>query len=345
MFNGLNMNLGNLFLLSGARSRTISPENPTGEKGGACMAEPGAGHTLGKGWKCAPCITVPPGGTAVLVDIAGPGAITSIWFGGEIIPELQLRMYWDDSSAPAVDSPLPAFFAYAFPVDCNHVNGLFPTLTSLPVAVNPCRGLNCFWQMPFRRHAQITLENRTDRPVCTFYTVNYTLTDVPEEAAYFHAQYRESKPVEYRQPYTILNRIEGRGHYVGTALFAVLNGNNTCWVEGEPKFYIDGDTEYPTVCYTGIEDYFCGSFAFVVHGRCQTFSGPFAGMYAVSHANGMFGSVHDSFMCYRRHIADPIRFEKDLRVTVQDLGWNETTTGLQARTDDFSSVAYWYQEA
>lgn len=176
-----------------------------------------------------------------------------------------------------------------------------------------------------------------------YYQISYVLTEVPDDAAYFHAKYNESKPVAYKEPYTILDTVKGRGHYVGTALFATLNGNNTCWVEGEPKFYIDGDEEYPTICYTGIEDYTGGSFAWVVGGRYQTYSTPYAGMYAVMHANGMFGSVHDSFMCYRWHIPDPIRFERDLRVTVHDLGWNDTTTGLQPRCDDFSSVAYWYQ--
>ena len=147
------------------------------------------------------------------------------------------------------------------------------------------------------------------------------------------------------EPYTILEKIEGRGQYVGTALFATLNGVNTCWVEGEPKFYIDDDEEYPTVCYTGIEDYFGGSFAWIVNGRYQTFSGPYTGMYAVTHADGTSGSNRDSFMCYRWHITDPIRFEKNLRVTVHDLGWTEDTTKLKARCDDFSSVAYWYQQA
>ena len=343
MFNGLNTNLDNLFLLSNAQSRLLSAENPTGGKGATCMAEPGA-NSPGKGWKCAPCIMIGPGQTAVTADIEGPGAITSIWIGGAVCPELILRMNWDGAKELAVECPLPAFFAYAYPIDSNHVDGHFPTLSSLPVAVNPCRGLNCFWQMPFRRRCKITLENCSDKTIGHFYQISYTLTAVPEDAAYFHARYRESKPVEYQQPYTILEKIQGRGHYVGTALFATLNGNNTCWVEGEPKFYIDGDEEYPTICYTGSEDYFCGSFAWTVNGRYQTFSGPFAGVYAVNHTNGMFGSVHDSFMCYRWHIADPIRFEKDLRVTVHDLGWNETTTALKARTDDFSSVAYWYQE-
>lgn len=148
--------------------------------------------------------------------------------------------------------------------------------------------------------------------------------------------------VAYKEPYTILDTVKGRGHYVGTALFATLNGNNTCWVEGEPKFYIDGDEEYPTICYTGIEDYTGGSFAWVVGGRYQTYSTPYAGMYAVMHANGMFGSVHDSFMCYRWHIPDPTGLNSDLRVTV--MIWDgDTTTGLQPRCDDFSSVAYWYQ--
>ena len=109
------------------------------------------------------------------------------------------------------------------------------------------------------------------------------------------------------------------------------------------KFYMDGDEEFPTIAYTGIEDYLGGSFAFCVHGRTHTFSTPYCGMYFTEYSNGTQGRQHDSYMGYRWHIQDPIHFERELRVTVHDLGWNESTTALEPRCDNFSSVAYWYQ--
>lgn len=340
MFDGLNCSLDNLYLLSNAQSRAICAENKNGEKGGACKAE---GGNLGQGWKCSPAIAIEPGETVVTADIEGPGAIKSMWVGGTIDPHLILRIYWEGSDAPAVECPLNTFFAYKFTSDTNHFNGEFPTLNSMPVVVAPCRGMNCFWQMPFRKHCKITLENTDDRTHWHFYQINYVLTDVPEEIGYFHAQYREQHPVEYKMPYTVIDGICGKGQYVGTALFATLNGRNSCWVEGEMKFYMDGDTDFPTISYTGIEDYLGGSYAFAVHGRTHTFSAPYHGMYYTEYSNGTQGRQHDSYMGYRWHIVDPIRFEKELRVTVHDLGWNETTTALEPRCDDFSSVAYWYQ--
>lgn len=344
MFNGLDCNMDTLYLLSNAQTRAINAENPDGEKGGACKAPPSdTSAALGMGWKCRPAITIQPGETVTIADIQGPGAVKSIWMGGEIIPELILRIYWDDRTEPSVCCPLNTFFAYKFTSDTNGFDGQFPLLNSLPVVVAPCRGMNCYWQMPFKKHCRITVENTAERPVGHFYQINYVLTQVPEDIGYFHARYREEKPVAYGKPYTVIDGIKGKGQYVGTALFATLNGRNSCWVEGEMKFYMDGDGEFPTITFTGIEDYLCGSYAFAVHGRTHTFSAPYSGLYFTQYSDGTRGLQHDSYMGYRWHIPDPIRFEKELKVTVQDLGWNESTTLLEPRSDDFSSVAYWYQ--
>ena len=331
MFNGLNCNLDNLFLLSDAKSRAISAENKTGEKGGG-----------GKGGGKA--IHVSVGETAVTADIEGPGAISSMWFGGHIGPELTLRIYWDHQEIQSVECPLNTFFAFGIPTNINHFDGNFPILNSAPVVVAPCRGMSCYWKMPFKKHCKITIENVGPFDVDHFYQFNYTLTDIPEDAAYFHAVYREEKPVAYNKPYSVVDGIIGKGQYVGTALSSKLNNNNSCWVEGEFKFFLDGDNPaYPTINFTGIEDYLCGSYAWTVNGRYNTYSTPYAGMYSVVHSDGTLGGMRDSFMGYRWHIVDPIRFEHDLRVTVMDIGWNDSTTQCQPRCDDFSSVAYWYQ--
>ena len=174
-----------------------------------------------------------------------------------------------------------------------------------------------------------------------YYQINYTLTDVPDDAAYFHAQFRRVNPLPYKEVYTILDGVEGAGHYVGTAMCWGVNNNNW-WGEGEIKFYIDGD-EYPTICGTGTEDYFCGSYNFEnkTEKRYQEFTTPYSGMPLVVRPDGLYRSQM-RFGLYRWHIADPIRFGKDLKVTIQALGWRSGGRYLPLQ-DDIASTAYWYQ--
>jgi len=338
-FNGLGMNLGNLSRLSGAVSRSISAENPTGEKGKGAMAEPdeqSPARELGRGWKVRPCISLPAGGTTVLADIEGPGAVQSMWITGGGVQrcrrDLILRIYWEDQEAPGVEAPVGDFFAAAW-------DG-YTQVTSLPVAANPQCALNCFWEMPFRRRCRITMENRNPKDANLYYQINYTLTDVPDDAAYFHAQFRRTNPLGYKEVYTIVDGIRGRGHYVGAAM-AWGSNNNAWWGEGEIKFHIDGDEEFPTICGTGLEDYFGGSYGWEVDGRYVTYTTPYLGMHRVVATDGMSHS-QQRFSMYRWHVMDPIRFESDLRVTIQALGWRSEGRFLPLR-DDIASVAFWYQ--
>ena len=128
-----------------------------------------------------------------------------------------------------MEAPITDFFAFFWP-DQNQDSstGRFPTLQSLPVLVAPNRGYNCFWEMPFRQRCRITVENRSDQDAIVYYQVNYALTEVPEDAAYFHAQYRQARPVE-GGVYTLLDGVQGRGHYVGTALGVGINGHGGWW--------------------------------------------------------------------------------------------------------------------
>lgn len=188
----------------------------------------------------------------------------------------------------------------------------------------------------------MTLENRGDEPMALYYQIDYTLTEVPEDAAYFHAQFRRANPLPYKSVYTILDGVEGQGQYVGTYLAWQVN-NAGWWGEGEIKFYLDGDGEYPTICGTGTEDYFCGSYNFenqATH-RYQTFTTPYSGLSQVIEPDGVYAS-QQRFGLYRWHILDPIRFETDLRVTIQALGWREGGRYLPLQ-DDIASVAFWYQ--
>ena len=345
-FNGLSMNLGNLSLLCDAKTRSVNAENPTGGKGTAAMAEAdpnGPARELGRGWKCAPCVNLKPGETRILADIDGMGAIQSMWFGGYVGRDFILRIYWDHCESPAVECPLPDFFGLHWV--SNAMNAQAPPLfhiNSLPVAVNPNKGLNCFWEMPFRSHFLVTLENRDPHQGhgC-FYQINYTLTEVPENASYFHAQFRRVNPLPYKEVYTILEGVQGKGHYVGTSMGWGIH-NNGWWGEGEIKFYIDGDREFPTICGTGTEDYFGGAFNWDVGGKYETYSTPFMGMHCVLTPDGTYNAQHRHAM-YRWHVMDPIRFEEDLRVTIQALGWRGEGRYYPGQ-HDICSTAYWYQK-
>lgn len=345
-FNGLGMNLGNLSLMSSAKSRSISAENFKGEKGKGGAATEGTGkhcaRDLGQGWKVSPSVCIQPGSIFTLADIDGPGAILSMWFGGYVGRDFIIRFYWDHQEQPSVECPYSDFFACGWANnDIGPTKGPFAQLNSLPVVVNPNRGLNCFWEMPFRKHCRITIENRGLKERGCYYQINYTLTDVPDNAAYFHAQFRRTNPVKYKQCHTIIDGIQGKGQYVGTALFIGLNGAGGWWGEGEVKFYIDGDTDFPTICGTGTEDYVGGAYDWEVDGQYITYSTPFMGMYQVIQPDGLYVS-QQKFAMYRWHIMDPVRFENDLRITLQDLGWRSAGRYLP-RQDDIASVAYWYQ--
>lgn len=326
----LNLGLGSLPLLSQAETRSISAENPNGERGGGAKAEPdehSAASMLGKGWKVRPCITLEPGTTTTLADIQGPGIIQHIWITVDVkaYRDTILRMYWDDESTPSVEVPLGDFF-------CNG-HGLRYNVVSLPIAVNPSGGFNCYLPMPFRKRARITIENQHWEPIHGFfYQITYALTDIPDSAAYLHAQWRRSMTSREWPEHVLLDGVKGQGHYVGTFL-AWTQLSNGWWGEGEIKFYMDGDTEYPTICGTGTEDYFCGAWCFG-----ETFNAPFTG-YPLWRKEP--GEVPRHGL-YRWHIYDPIRFKQSLKVTIQALGWWPNGK-FQPLTDDIASVAYWYQ--
>lgn len=337
-FNGLNLNLGNLSRLSNALTRSISAENFTGEKGKGGMATEGTGanaaRDLGIGWKISPCVSIEGKSTFTLADIVGQGAIQQIWMtmSPDAWRKMILRMYWDGETEPSVAVPVGDFFCCGWNERVN--------ISSLPVCVNPAGGFNCYWEMPFRKSARMTLENLGEEPVTVFFQVNYTLTEVPDDAAYFHAQFRRSNPLPYGTVHTILDNVQGQGHYVGTYLAWGVN-NNGWWGEGEIKFYMDGDDEFPTICGTGTEDYFGGAWGFEQHGEYGIFTTPYSGLAQVIKPDGLSRS-QQRFGMYRWHIMDPIRFAEDLRVTIQALGWRSGGRYLPLQ-DDISSTAFWYQ--
>jgi hypothetical protein len=344
-FNGLDMNMGNLYRLSDAKTRSISPENFSGEKGKAGMADPAdkdksntanafnAARDLGQGWKVNPYVRIRPGETFTMAEIEGPGAIQHIWMTptGKWRFSI-LRIYWDGETEPSVECPVGDFFGMGW--------NEFSPLVSSAVCVNPGSAFNCYWVMPFRKKCRITMQNVNDAdPMTLYYQIDYTLTDVPSDAAYFHAQFRRLNP-NTTSVYTIADGIKGKGHFVGVYMAWGVN-NNGWWGEGEIKFFMDGDSKFPTICGTGTEDYFCGSYNFDRGGKYTEFCTPYSGLVQVLRPDGTY-KAQQRFGLYRWHIMDPVRFEKDLKITIQDLGWRQGGRYLPQQSD-IASVCFWYQ--
>ncbi len=340
--DGLTNGLHNLHQLSDAQTRSISPENFTGERGKGGMATEGTGkdaaRDLGRGWKISPSVRIDPGQTFTLCDITAPpnsgGAIQHIWMTPTGHNRFNiLRIYWDDQQQPSVECPVGDFFASGW--------GPYGQISSLAVCVNPGNAYNCYWPMPFRKRCRITMQNIADEPMTLYYQITYALGPVADDAAYFHAQFRRTNPLPLKQDYTILDNVRGKGHYVGTFMAWGTN-NSGWWGEGEIKFFMDGDREFPTICGTGTEDYFCGSYGFVnpTTTKYQDYTTPYAG-FQIIRPDGEYQS-QTRFGLYRWHITDPIRFETDLKVTIQALGWYKGKRYLLLQ-DDIASVAYWYQ--
>ena len=288
---------------------------------------------------------ISPGETYTIADIQGPGIINHIWLtfnearanwleaGGSAHPgEIVLRMYWDDGSSPAVEAPLGDFFGAGF--------GGRREVRSLPVTVEGGDGYNCYWQMPFFTRAVITATNEGEKNVRSFYYhIDYTEVDtLPQDTAYFCAQYRQEFPQSLGRDYVILDA-EGQGHYVGTVM-SVRSRSPSWFGEGDVRIYIDGDTS-PTIQGTGTEDYFLCAWGL---NECLF---PYFGCTFMS---GDLNDLGARYTLYRWHVADPIRFNHSFRFEIEHTGWvtgDETTTGTVEshveREDDMATVAFWYQ--
>lgn len=278
--------------------------------------------------------SIAPGETLEVADLTGPGAITHIWctvgmddpFYGR---SLVIRIYWDGAEQPSVEAPLGDFFGVG--------HGAEADFSSLPVSTSANgRARNCFWRMPFEKSARITVSNDSETYPCRsfYFYVDWQQMDAPpEETPYFHAQYRQAMPAPPGN-YTLLDT-QGRGHYVGVVYSAQMV--EIGWFgEGDDFFYIDGE-ETPSLRGTGTEDYFGDAWGF------RQFARPY---YGVTLWEGYFPG--DRVTAYRWHIADPIPFQKSLRVEIEHKGSIYTDTAeylgqFYERPDWLSSVAFWYQ--
>ena len=344
--DGLSGTLSTLYRTSGAQTRSISPENFTGEKGKGGMATTGTGQNaakyLGRGWKVSPSIRVNAGERAILADLDGQGAVQHIWLTPAVAAttswrSLILRIWWDGEKDPSVEVPLGDFFAMGL--------GQYAQVNSLAVTVNPGSAFNSYWVMPFRKHMRIEVENRAKTNATLYFQIDYALDSVPANAGTFHAQFRQVRPLPDKTDYVILDGVRGKGQYVGTYMTYGI-AHSGWWGEGEIKFFLDGDREFPTIAGTGTEDYFNGSYDFVspLTRAYQEFSGPYTGLVQVLRPEDREADTR--FGLYRWHITDPVRFQSGLKVTIQGLGWQQDGEARVYRPirENMSSVAFWYQQ-
>jgi len=275
------------------------------------------------------------GATAVLADIKGAGCVTHIWVtiaceDKHYLRKILLRMYWDGEANPSVEVPIGDFFGMGHAI-CKH-------FVSLPLTMSPSRGrgFNCYFPMPFAKGARIEVENQCETEVRAFYYyVDYEEYEELEEGlGRFHAAWHRENPCKGvpdakvnltgEENYVILDA-EGRGHYVGCVL-SVHNLHTGWYGEGDDMIFIDGE-ETPSLVGTGTEDYFCSSWGFG-----EEHLAPYHGV-------SLMGSTQDwtgKWTVYRFHIPDPIQFQKFIKVTIEHGHAND-------RSEDYSSVAYWYQ--
>ena len=320
-------------------SRSISAENFTGERGRGGMAEHGTGEhcarELGRGWKISPSISLPAHAKYTLADIEGEGSIRHIWCAGSFTGRYTiLRVYWDDCPVPSIECPLGDFFC------APTANEQYSPVVSAAVCVNPRNGLNTYLEMPFRKRARFEIENISDKDCVLYYQIDYRLHRVASDAGYLHTQFYRSNPLTYMTDHTLLDIKGARGQYVGTYMYWGVN-NDGWWGEGEIKFFLDGDREFPTICGTGTEDYFCGAWNFDNGSGYERFCTPYSGM--IPNQTDNIYKANKRFSLYRWHITDPISFRDECRVTIQALGWR-TYGRYLPRQDDISSVAFWYQD-
>ncbi|MBE7560986.1 DUF2961 domain-containing protein [bacterium] len=282
-------------------------------------------------------ISIRPWDRAVLADIAGPGMIHHIWFtiahpDPMHLRQLVLRIYWDGETAPSVEAPVGDFFGLG--------HGMVYDINSVPIQIGSHKGLNCFWPMPFKQRATITVENQSATACRSFYYyIDYRKdVKIPRDARYFHAWYNQKFPADPVADY-VLMEAEGEGHYVGCNMSIHLNSEGW-WGEGDDHIYVDG-VEKPNLTGTGSEDYFCGAWCYAkpfsnLYFGCPLMQSPDPQRDVRVRRPGSYWNV------YRYHILDPIPFTKSNKVHIET-GRAPGTNARRPFTNHHSSVGYWYQ--
>jgi hypothetical protein len=312
---------------TGLVSRSISFENPTGAPGeGGQMPS-----NLGVGRKGFPAKNIEAGETVTLCDIEGPGTIRHIWMTGGFkdhtiaLRSMVVRAYWENQEYPSIECPLGDFMGSA--------NARINAYQSAVHSIGINAALNIWLPMPFRERGRITLSNEGDTDITLFYQVDFTVGDEhPDELGRLHVCFRRENPTTLEEDFELLPERTGKGRYVGTVV-GIRTLEDHWWGEGEIKIYMDGDEEFPTICGTGSEDYVCLSY-----GMQQT---PY--LY-----HGCSWNLDGFVSMYRWHLPDPIYWQKECRITIQQIGWSpvkqdETGYALYERQDDWCCATFWYE--
>ncbi|HJR25671.1 MAG TPA: glycoside hydrolase family 172 protein [Acidimicrobiales bacterium] len=299
-------------------SRAATFENPTGARG--------AGGTAHGGRKGAPNKELAPGETVVLADLEGPGVIRHLWL---TIPPARpermraqvLEVRYDGRDEPSIAAPVLDLFGLP--------HGRPMPYSSALVAVQEGRGFNAYFPMPFRERCEIRYTNASDRPMTLYYQVDYTLQpSLPEELGYLHVSFRRQNPTVQKQDFVIAEGLRGPGRFLGCAVGVRVIDHANWYGEGEVKVYRDGDTVLPTICGTGLEDYVGSAWGMGEH------HAPYGGVPLVRSEHGAdaegMGVQPDFVGFYRWHLPDPIMFERDLTVTIQQIGAMFFTAGQEA---------------
>lgn len=351
----MTIDYGSLFTLpKNIETRWASPENPKGERG--------AGGSLNGGRKGRAFVPVKAGESLSLADVQGAsGTIRRIWLtindrSARMLRGLKIECFWDGAARPAVAAPLGDFFGTGL--------GRLAPFQSALFANPEGRSFNCYVPMPFRTGARVVLTNESGKDLdMLFYDVDYTLGDEhAPDALYLHAHWRRENPTTPQRDYEILPKATGRGRFLGANIGVMADKTryfSSWWGEGEVKVYLDGDTELPTLCGTGTEDYIGTAWG----------QGRYHHLYQGCH---VADDQRFHYCFYRYHVLDPIYFRRDVRVTIQQIGcWDPLSRaqfknlrepvhragegqnpvdfstepapyGLFERRDDWSSCAYVY---
>jgi hypothetical protein len=293
---------------SGISTRWASPENWKGEKGKGGMESDGR--------KGSPFFVLKSGATKILAESYGAtGIVRRIWMtigkrNAKMLQGIKIEMYWDGSETPAVSVPIGNFFGQAL--------GTMNTFENIFFSCPEGRSFNCVIPMPFRKSMRIQLLNSTDENLNVYFDVDYTLGDkVTSETPYFHAFFNHQLRTEIKKDYEILPQVTGIGRFLGASISIVPDQDkylDTWWGEGEVKIYLDGDTDYPTLCGTGSEDYVSTGYGL----------GKYSQLY-----HGCTIADSTGYAFYRFHVPDPVYFYRDIKVTIQQIGYTEDKKSIE----------------
>ncbi len=303
-------------------TRSISFENPTGQKGKGGMAA----SKIGVGRKGAALKNLNPGQTVTLCDFEGPAVIRRMWVTlpakKENLLGFVIRAYWDHQKSPSIEAPIGDFFGAA--------HGIAKAYQSAVHSMTDTAGMSIFLPMPFTKHAKITVTNEgTEKYVPFYYQIDLTINEtLPEDVGRLHVLYRRENPTTLGEDFTILPKRTGMGRFIGCVI-GINNVDKKWWGEGEFKAYLDGDDEFPTICGTGTEDYIGQAWGF--HENAFLYGG-------VSLRRDWLWTL------YRWHLKDPLYWKKDIRITLQQIGaGDEGGGGYYNKQEDVSVASFWYE--